>query len=172
MICSILFPSHDRSPNSLNYDLTYIGKATSGVNSDISIELPNHTLKQNRTYQVGVVLVDRYGRASNVILNNPDNLGTGKNSTIYAPYVDFDNPALSTFFGKTLEIAVRSKVPATDTKPNYPGLYSSTNPLGYYTYRLVVKQQEQDYYNVYTPGALAGEVLWDVASDSGNPPGS
>ena len=156
------------SPNSLNYDLTYIGKATSGVNNDISIELPNHTLKQNRTYQVGVVLVDRYGRASNVILNNPDNLGTGKNSTIYAPYVDFDNPALSTFFGKTLEIAVRSEIPASDTKPNYPGLYSSTNPLGYYTYRLVVKQQEQDYYNVYTPGALAGEILWDTKPDWGS----
>ena len=156
------------SPNSLNYDLTYIGKATSGVNNDISIELPNHTLKQNRTYQVGVVLVDRYGRASNVILNNPDNLGTGKNSTIYAPYVDFDNPALSTFFGKTLEIAVRSEIPASDTKPNYPGLYSSTNPLGYYTYRLVVKQQEQDYYNVYTPGALAGELLWDTKPDWGS----
>ena len=149
------------SPNSLNYDVAYIGKAISGVNSDISIELPCHTLKQNRTYQVGIVLVDRYGRSSNVILNNPDNLGTGKNSTIYAPYVDFDNPALSTFFGKTLEIAPRSEIPTNDPKLNYPGLYSSTNPLGYYTYRVVVKQQEQDYYNVYTPGALAGQVLWD-----------
>jgi hypothetical protein len=156
------------SPNSLNYDLTYVDKSVSGSGSEVSIELPCHTLKQNRTYQVGIVLVDRYGRSSNVILNNPDNLGTGKNSTIYAPYVDFNNPALSTFFGKTLELAVRSEIPNTDPKPNYPGLYSSTNPLGYYTYRIVVKQQEQDYYNVYTPGALAGEILWDVASDSGS----
>ena len=65
-------------------------------------------------------------------------------------------------------MTVTSEIPSTDPKPNYPGLYSSTNPLGYYTYRIVVKQQEQDYYNVYTPGALAGEILWDVTSGAGN----
>ena len=157
------------SPDNLNYDLTYLNKSISGSNSEVSIELPCHTLKQNRTYQVGIVLVDRYGRASNVILNDADNVSAAnKNSTITAPYVDYDNPALSTFFGKTLEMTVTSEIPSTDPKPNYPGLYSSTNPLGYYTYRIVVKQQEQDYYNVYTPGALAGEILWDVTSGAGN----
>ena len=156
------------SPDNLNYDLIYLDKSISGSDSEVSIELPCHTLKQNRTYQIGVVLVDRYGRASNVILNNADNVTANSNSTITAPYVDYDNPALSTFFGKTLEMTIRSEIPSTDPKPNYPGLYSSTNPLGYYTYRIVVKQQEQDYYNVYTPGALAGEILWDVASDSGS----
>jgi hypothetical protein len=158
------------SPDNLNYDLIYLDKSISGSDSEVSIELPCHTLKQNRTYQVGVVLVDRYGRASNVILNNADNVTANSNSTITAPYVDYDNPALSTFFGKTLEMTIRSEIPSTDPKPNYPGLYSSTNPLGYYTYRIVVKQQEQDYYNVYTPGALAGEILWDVTSGKGNEP--
>ena len=33
------------------------------------IEYPNSTLKQNRNYQVGVVLSDRYGRQSSVILS-------------------------------------------------------------------------------------------------------
>ena len=38
------------------------------ANRDLTVEFPNHTLKQNRSYQVGVVLVDRYGRASNVFI--------------------------------------------------------------------------------------------------------
>ena len=28
------------------------------------------------------------------------------------------------------------------------------NPLGWYTFKVVVKQQEQDYYNAYLPGIL------------------
>ena len=31
---------------------------------------------------------------------------------------------------------------------------ADTNPLGWYSYRIVVKQTEQDYYNVYTPGVV------------------
>jgi len=31
---------------------------------------------------------------------------------------------------------------------------SEYNPLGFYTWKVVVKQQEQDYYNVYLPGAI------------------
>jgi hypothetical protein len=34
------------------------------------VEYPNSSLKQNRNYQVGVVLSDRYGRQSSVILSN------------------------------------------------------------------------------------------------------
>ena len=30
------------------------------------------------------------------------------------------------------------------------------NDLGWYSYRIVVKQTEQDYYNVYLPGILNG----------------
>jgi hypothetical protein len=30
------------------------------------------------------------------------------------------------------------------------------NPIGWYSYKVVVKQQEQDYYNVYLPGMLDG----------------
>ena len=31
-----------------------------------------------------------------------------------------------------------------------------SNPLGWYTYKVVVKQQEQEYYNVYMPGFING----------------
>jgi len=150
------------SPINLNYELNYNSKSIQSPNDKTAIEFPNHTLKQNRSYQVGVVLIDRYGRASNVILNNSDNVGTAKNSTIYTDYVSETNPAFTNFFGKKLEFNLRSPIPESDSRLNYPGLYSETNPLGYYTYRIVVKQQEQDYYNVYTPGALAGEILWNA----------
>ena len=49
-------------------------------------------------------------------------------------------------------------------------MYSSTNPLGYYTYRIVIKQQEQEYYNVYTPGVLAGNITWNVSAVERTPP--
>tara|TARA_R100000734_G_scaffold18557_2_gene15683 strand:+ start:1914 stop:5333 length:3420 start_codon:yes stop_codon:yes gene_type:complete len=150
------------SPDNLDYDLDYIQKPQ---NDNFTIEFPTHTVKQNRSYQVGIVLVDRYGRASNVILNDlTSGLTQNKNSTIYAGYNNFGS-AWNSFFGNQLELNVRSKIPSSLSKPGYPGLYSETNPLGYYTYRIVVKQQEQDYYNVYVPGALAGRLLWDTKPD-------
>jgi len=157
------------SPDSLKYDLVYNEKTyPSGssdndeANRDLTVEFPNHTLKQNRSYQVGVVLVDRYGRASNVLLNNEESVTSGnKNSTIYAPYSNFGSDSVS-FWGNYIEFTLRGEVPSSLSKKGYPGLYSETNPLGYYSYRIVVKQQEQDYYNVYTPGALAGELIWDT----------
>ena len=160
------------SPDSLKYDLIYNEKTyPSGssdndeANRDLTVEFPTHTLKQNRSYQVGVVLVDRYGRASNVLLNNEESINSGnKNSTIYAPYSNFGSDSVS-FWGNYIEFTLRGEVPSSLSKKGYPGLYSETNPLGYYSYRIVVKQQEQDYYNVYTPGALAGELIWDVAPE-------
>ena len=158
------------SPINLNYELNYNSKSIDPPNNKTAIEFPNHTVKQNRSYQVGVVLIDRYGRASNVILNNSDNVGTAKNSTIYADYVSETNPAFTNFFGKKLEFNLRSPIPESDSRLNYPGLYSETNPLGYYSYRIVVKQQEQEYYNVYTPGALAGNLTWNVSTIERTPP--
>ena len=39
------------------------------------------------------------------------------------------------------------------------------NPLGWYTYKVVVKQQEQEYYNAYMPGFVNGlpinNLLWN-----------
>ncbi len=160
------------SPDNLQYDLIYNEKTyPSGssdndeANRDLTVEFPMHTLKQNRSYQVGVVLMDRYGRASNVLLNSEESVTSGnKNSTIYAPYTNFGSDSVS-FWGNYIEFTLRGEVPSSLSKEGYPGLYSETNPLGYYSYRIVVKQQEQDYYNVYTPGALAGELTWDVAPE-------
>jgi len=81
------------SPNNLAYYLNYSKKS---ITSNLTKELPLHTVKQNRNYQVGVVLIDRYGRASNVLLNDSNLLITGsKNSTIYAPYDNYDDNSLN-----------------------------------------------------------------------------
>ena len=159
------FQTKHGSINNLNYDINASGKLST---SNITIEHPNHTLKQNRSYQVGIVLVDRYGRASNVILNDSDNILDNKNSTVYMPYISESTPSNLSYFGSVLEFSLREKIPNSNSSLNYPGLYSETNPLGYYSYRIVVKQQEQDYYNVYVPGTLAGELLWDVNVEGGS----
>jgi len=145
------------TPDYLEYDLKYKQKA----NDNFTVEFPNHTVKQNRSYQVGVVLYDRYGRASNVILSDPETVSANfSNSTIYAGYNNFGLNSVN-YWGDYLEFSLRNPIPESG-KQGYPGLYSETNPLGYYTYRIVIKQQEQEYYNVYTPGALAGELIWDT----------
>ena len=40
--------------------------------------------------------------------------------------------------------------------PDTKYAYTITNTLGWYSYKVVVKQQEQDYYNCYLPGFLNG----------------
>ena len=170
------FVDKHASPDSLEYNLQYTQKGSTA--NAITKEFPNHTLKQNRSYQIGIVLLDRYGRSSDVIFSDPNTVsGTSGgspnvNSTLYAPYSNYGNDSID-YFGNIMQLSPASNIPSSlSNKAGYPGLYSLTNPLGYYTYRIVVKQQEQDYYNVYTPGALAGELIWDAAVDwknSGSP---
>ena len=45
---------------------------------------------------------------------------------------------------------------ATTNNPDTKFAYNLNNPLGWYSYKIVVKQQEQDYYNCYFPGFLNG----------------
>jgi len=51
---------------------------------------------------------------------------------------------------------------AANPATGWPGLYNGDttsedyNPLGWYSFKIVVKQQEQEYYNVYTAGAMKG----------------
>ena len=131
------------------------------------VEYPNHSLKQNRSYQVGVVLSDRYGRQSTVILsNNKDAADAGSStfgaSTIYSPYIG-EEVEQNEWRGESLKVLFNDTIgPATSNLgTGWPGLYngdansSSYNPLGWYTYKIVVKQTEQEYYNVYLGGIMA-----------------
>ena len=241
-------------------------------------EFPLHNVKSNRNYQVGIVLSDRYGRQSDVILSPvtfADPLSVGaRSSSFYAPWY---NPTLDpsevtggvlNFFGNCISVVFDSPIlqstqdarnPISNVDRNStgtPGLYSPPsfaltakcddldsnfgpgsiernfvvydaigfgqvpvpafeiratmsnpsvgvytiismivtksyrtvyvdslnyfivnptitnpnsnrvliivmsvtipNPVGWYSYKIVVKQQQQEYYNVYAAGALAG----------------
>jgi len=133
-------------PSSLNYTASVSEKSTFGLlNSLNQIQYPNHTLKQNRNYKVGIVLADKYGRQSDVI--------TSDNSTIFNDYRNSSQSgdlitATTTYLGDSLKINFANSLLISDN------LYSDTNPTGWYSYKVVVQQQEQDYYNVYLPSVL------------------
>ena len=148
----------------LDYDIEISDKKILS-NTDQQIkEHPNHTVKQGRTYQVGVVLRDRFGRLSNVILN--DDLDD-KSSTIYVPHTAAGSDPLE-YFGRSLKVKWNREIPDTGPK-DWPGLYKEkVNETGWYSYQIVVKQKEQDYYNVYTAGSLSGEIVFRGLGDHGN----
>ena len=51
-----------------------------------------------------------------------------------------------------------------DSSVGTPGLYSLENPTGWYSYKVVVKQTETDYYNVYCAGVLNGYIDGEAAN--------
>ena len=131
------------------------------------LEYPSSTLKQNRTYQVGVVLSDRYGRQSTVILSNQDASQTNNSqefggSTTYTGYLG-SSIDKAEFPGNALRVLFNQPIGPAQPNSNtgWPGIYNGDasvadyNPLGWYSYKIVVKQQEQEYYNVYLPGVMA-----------------
>ena len=125
-------------------------------------QYPYHNLKQNRTYQIGFVLSDRYGRQSDVILSSYDNVDGTQGSTIYSnynTYTEQNADPIINWLGDTLQIKIDSAI-GTQTGTSYPGQpgvwNATTNPLGWYSYKVVVKQQQQEYYNVYLPGFVNG----------------
>jgi len=162
------FLQNNTTPSSLNYEVRQIDK---GSDQDLKYnqELINHTLKQGRTYQAGIVLQDRYGRASNVIINADNSKSTEFNSTYFSSYTNGGVDPLS-WLGNSLNIVFDEKIPAAKTI-DYNGTWNETNPLGWYTYKVVVKQQEQDYYNIYTPGSLTGNVVFTGYSKGDYPSG-
>ena len=119
-------------PTNLDFKLT-VGNKTEDDEFTYG-EYKRHTLKQNRTYSVGIVLADRYGRQSPVLLSKEHS------SSILNKKAE-----LGSEVGKCLKVVFNDKITTN--------LYDvETNPLGWYSYRIVVKQKQQDYYNVYTPG--------------------
>ena len=142
------------------------------MNTDYRKEYQNHNLKQNRTYQVGVVLADRYGRQSNVILSEYDvqQVTNKSGSTVYNPYKDetfISTGSMKTWSGNSLAVEFDELIPDSIDQLNYPGLFYGTeavdktalgyeNSTGWYSLKFVVKQSQQEYYNVYLPGLLRG----------------
>jgi hypothetical protein len=166
------FQTRHTPPPTLNYNVGTGPKRAFDVTTPVTpvewktsiVEYPNSTLKQNRNYQAGFVLSDRFGRTTSTLLSNAakSSVGIIKNlSTIYSPYND-ETVNIGRWPGDTLLVSVNETINETPVQPRlYPGLYNGDptlptyNPLGFETWKIVVKQQEQDYYNVYLPGVLA-----------------
>ena len=239
-------------PQALDYNVTYADKNfVLGVSQK---EYPNHTVKQNRNYQVGFVLADRFGRQTGVILSSNDvsvddgtyNYG---GSTVYVPYKPNSGTSALDWPGYALRTIINSPIPDSEqyNGTGYFGLYKDPNygvdkviqlnngtgystgngvsttggtgtgltvdiltvfagkvgsvkisdpgtgytngdvvtidggnnnceltltvlppnPLGWYSYKIVVKQKEQEYYNAYLPGILNG-YPWSYVDSEGN----
>jgi len=249
------------SLESIDYEVKSLPKRE----SNLLQEYQNHTLKQDRTYQVGVVFSDRYGRQSDVILSDPANdntivgysrdtvtnsykeSGFSSSSDIVSPTTPYG------WFGDVLNVAWNNIIPNVSEQLGYPGLFNgyiynpiqnlyggsgyslgsfvdmattggsgsgmtvdyttdqntkggpsaigtivhlqianigsgyeqydlievtgggvnatfiynpqvTSNILGWYGYKVVVKQQEQEYYNAYLPGILNGVLQTGTSS--------
>jgi len=222
-------------PSAIPYN---VGVNDKGIIYDNYTQYPYHTLKQNRTYQVGFVLSDIYGRQSDVILSSNDNSETASGSTVFLPYNTAATQGdILAWLGKVLTISIEQPIGETvNLATGEPGLYSDgisvasinltaggagynlqsnvqttggsgsgltvaitsidgsgvitsftlnnpgsgyvngetltiltgnasatftlvipeSNPLGWYSYKIVVKQQQQEYYNVFFPGFVNG----------------
>ena len=150
------FLQNNETPSSLEYTLGVVDKGT--VTANNKKEFLNHNLKQNRSYQVGIVLQDRYGRSSNVIINDEVFTNNSLTSTLFNPYTSGGTNPLE-WPGKSLSILFSQEIPKDKTQ-TYNGVWSDKNPIGWYTYKVVVKQLEQDYYNIYVPGITSGNIIY------------
>ena len=189
-------------PASLDYVVSVSEKLPllGATSSSIRKEYQNHTLKQNRSYQVGVVLSDRYGRQSTTVLSSIDSINTSdgkilQGSTVFTPYkagtntksttTDFSYypgdagdllSANDTWAGDSLKVTFNSPIQSVKSDvTGEPGLYSATNPTGWYSYKIVVKQSQQEYYNIFFPGLLNGyidgESAYPLAASDSEPIG-
>jgi hypothetical protein len=217
-----------------------------------SAAYPTHSVKQNRNYQVGIVLQDKYGRSSDVVLSSlgdatqifpavpsgtpiedipQENIFSG--STVFHDY-RVENSNIYNWFGDSIKILFNNSIPETVSYADgYPGIYRSgfieavaendgtnkflltrwnddiivgsivqgidssavsfseaitaidasskkitlsdnvtistntainiignSNPLGWYSYKVVVKQEAEDYYNAYVPNPLSGTTQY------------
>jgi hypothetical protein len=142
----------------LDFDVdTSLKNAVTSTEDDyLYNEYKYHSVKQRRKYQIGIVLSDIFGRQTPVLLPQATSTKTStERSSVFVPAKDplvfsskvwddyANNSTNTTNWGDVLRIIFNQPI---------SNVYSSSNPYGWYSYRIVVKQQEQEYYNVYTTG--------------------
>ena len=137
-------------------DTSLKNDVTSSEDDYLYNEYKYHSVKQRRKYQIGIVLSDIFGRQTPVLLPQATSTKTStERSSVFVPAKDplvfsskvwddyANNSTNTTNWGDVLRIIFNQPI---------SNVYSSSNPYGWYSYRIVVKQQEQEYYNVYTTG--------------------
>jgi hypothetical protein len=124
------------APANINYDVKIVDKGDSVI-SDSWVEYPNHSLKQNRNYQVGFILADKFGRQTPVILSPVQQtiINTFLGSTIFNPYNSSSQDILA-WFGNTLQLNITNQITSgTNSLPNFsngePGLYAKEKGVGF-----------------------------------------
>ena len=175
------FQDKHTPPQGINYQVLANEKTEiTSLSSNLgAVEYPTSNVKENRNYQVGIVLSDKFGRQSTVILSNNTSsaasaTGFGADTAYLAYRDDSTGSSAWDWLGSSLKIQFNSIIPNfKNEQTGAPGLYNGDptstnyNPLGWYSYKIVVKQVEQDYYNVYCPGAMK-DVPFDYTT--GAPP--
>jgi len=153
--------------NNINYNTAARPKSDVFTNF---IEYPNHTLKQNRTYQVGFVLTDKFGRQSSVILSEVDlsTITSGDTvfggSTVYAPFINEDDllfPGTKKWFGNALSMVINAPLNSNRSiLLGQAGLYANPiSPLGF-----AIRSS-----NIYVD-SLTGNYIYEFDLDSGTWP--
>ncbi len=109
-----------------NFDIPNISfsVARTGETSARNDNLTNQSVKSRRTYQVGIVLADKFGRQSPVILSSS---GT---DTVFIDSNTGDASSTTAFNALRITFTDIAQIPTWA-----------------YSYRVVVKQREQEYYN-------------------------
>ena len=132
------FQNQHTPPSSIDYYVTTGNKFTTNPSINNWAEYPNSTLKQNRNYQVGFILSDKYGRSSSVILSSVKDSGVFLNglqyggSTVFAGYNSLPSN-IKNWFGDSLQVVINQPIEqTTNVASGAPGLYavplSNTTP--------------------------------------------
>ena len=118
----------------IDFEAGYVNRAATSADQNWNVQYPYQSVKSRRTYQIGLVLADKYGRQSPVILPDDKN-----KSSVRVPV---HTPTPHGWNGYSLRVEFNDVI---------PNAYSSTNKFGWYSWKTVIKQTEQEYYNVYAP---------------------
>ena len=121
------------APITLDYNVRLSDKG-----NEVKTEYPLHTVKQNRNYQVGIILSDRYGRQSDVILStvNDGAFAESENfggSSFYTPYRKSGDTSVLDFVGSSIKILFNNYIASTYSPLNDLGIFATGEP-GLYEY--------------------------------------
>ena len=155
-------------PSLLNYRVA-VGPKILLENFDNWVEYPSHSVKQDRNYQVGFVLCDKYGRQSDVILSNVEDsvqqVGTTTygGSTIYNPFNtaqnNIDTP-VKQWLGDSLKVKIDSVISSSISESEgTPGIYASNVGLGFNTFGVTPVINNTNFTYTFTINANGPSVV-------------
>jgi hypothetical protein len=139
---------------------------TSRDQTELNSQYLLHSVKQAREYSVGLVLSDRYGRQSTVFLPTANTTYVtpkttedidGNGPTPVTPMTDSNDDQDNADLNEGFVVGNLWKHTALnmDFGTVIGDVYDkNTNPYGWYSYKVVVKQPQQEYYNVYVPSLI------------------